>query len=55
MAANGNKYEDCLKITLGFLCGDIWAVAALFLMDRLPLPTDLATFLTLFVMAAWRF
>ena len=20
-AANGNKYEDCLKITLGFLCG----------------------------------
>ena len=49
-AANGNKYEDCLKITLGFLCGDIWAVAALFLMDRLPLPADLATFLTLFVM-----
>lgn len=49
-AANGNKYEDCLKITLGFLCGDIWAVAALFLIDRLPLPADLATFLTLFVM-----
>ena len=49
-AAGGNKYEDTLKICLGFLCGDIWAVAALFLMDRLPLPEDLETFLILFVM-----
>lgn len=49
-AAGGNKYEDTLKICLGFLCGDIWAVAALFLMDKLPLPEDLETFLILFVM-----
>lgn len=49
-AANGNKYEDALKISLGFLCGDLWAVAALFLMDRLPFPTEAETFLVLFVM-----
>lgn len=49
-AANGNKYEDALKISLGFLCGDLWAVAALFLMDKLPLPPDLETFLVLFFM-----
>ena len=49
-AAGGNKYEDALKISLGFLCGDIWAVTALFLMDRLPLPEDFETFLILFVM-----
>lgn len=49
-AANGNKYEDALRISLGFLCGDLWAVAALFLMDKLPVSPDLETFLVLFVM-----
>lgn len=48
--ANGNKLSDALKISLGFLCGDIWAILALWVMDISPLNPDLELFLTLFVM-----
>lgn len=48
--ANGNRYGDAPKICIGFLCGDLWAVAALFIMDRLPFNPDLALYLTLFIL-----
>lgn len=48
--ANGNKLSDALKISLGFLCGDIWAILALWVMDKSPLNADLELFLTLFIM-----
>ena len=50
--ANGNQYKNALKIFLGFLCGDIWAVSALRCMGRLPLSADLALFATLFLFGA---
>jgi hypothetical protein len=48
--ANGNKLSDALKISLGFLCGDIWAILALWFMDISPFNPDLELFITLFVM-----
>lgn len=48
--ANGNKLSDALKISLGFLCGDIWAILALWIMDISPLNADIELFLTLFLM-----
>lgn len=48
--ANGNKYEDAVKISIGFLCGDFWAVAALFIMDQLNWNPDVELYLTLFVL-----
>ena len=47
---NGNKVSDALKITLGFLCGDCWAVLAVFIMDKLTLNPNLELFGTLFVL-----
>lgn len=49
---NGNKIKDGLKISLGFICGDIWAVAALYIMKLLPLNEELELFITLFVLGA---
>ncbi len=49
-SANGNKTEDALRISLGFIAGDIWAVIAIFMMDRLPVVPDAATFITLFAL-----
>ena len=34
--ANGNKRKDALKIAVGFLCGDLWAVLAVWIMETLP-------------------
>ena len=48
--ANGNKIKDAVKIAIGFLCGDLWAVAAIFIMEKLPWNPTLELFLTLFVM-----
>lgn len=48
--ANGNRYADAPKISIGFLCGDFWAVAALAIMERLSLNPDVELYLTLFVM-----
>ena len=48
--ANGNKIKDALKISLGFLCGDIWAVTALKLMDIMQFNEDAELYITLFVL-----
>ncbi len=47
---NGNKKSDALKITLGFLCGDIWAVIAIFLMEKMTFDPRAELYGTLFVM-----
>lgn len=49
---NGNKIGDGVKISLGFLCGDIWAVAALYVMKWMQFNEELELFVTLFVMGA---
>lgn len=49
-AANGNKYADAPKISIGFLCGDLWAVAALRMMESLNGNPDVELYGTLFVM-----
>lgn len=48
--ANGNKRQDAVKISIGFLLGDFWAVMALKIMDTMKFNEDLELFLTLFVM-----
>lgn len=47
---NGNEISDAIKITLGFLCGDIWAVLAIFIMEKLSLNPNLELFGTLFLL-----
>jgi len=48
--ANGNKLEDAMKITIGFLCGDIWSVLALKIMKILEWNQNLELFFTLFIL-----
>lgn len=48
--AKGNKREDAWKITIGFLCGDIWAVIALEIMEAVNGQADVEVFVTLFVL-----
>lgn len=48
--ANGNKASDALKITIGFLCGDIWAVIAIFVMEKMSFNPNAELYCTLFVM-----
>lgn len=48
--ANGNKAADGLRISVGFLLGDFWAVTAMWCMAHLPFASDVNTFLTLFAM-----
>lgn len=48
--ANGNNYADAPKITIGFWCGDLWAVTALAIMESLNGNPDVELYLTLFVM-----
>ncbi len=47
---DGNKVSDTLKITLGFLCGDIWAVLAVFIMEKLSFNPNAELYGTLFVL-----
>ena len=47
---NGNKVSDALKITLGFLCGDIWAVLAVFIMEKMSFNPNAELYGTLFVL-----
>ena len=49
-AANGNKWEDAHKIALGYLAGDIWALAATAVMARTPLDPDVTLFAVLAVL-----
>ena len=48
--ANGNKITDAVKIAVGFLLGDLWAVTATFIMEKLSWHPMLELFLTLFLM-----
>ena len=48
--ANGNKTKDAVKISIGFLLGDLWAVIAIFLMEKLQWNPNVELYLTLFVM-----
>lgn len=47
--ANGNKASDAVKISIGFLLGDFWAVSALTVMEWMKWNADLELFVTLFV------
>ena len=48
--ANGNRKVDALKIAFGFLLGDLWAVIALWLMEKLSLSPNVELYCTLFLM-----
>jgi len=48
--SNGNKKEDALKIAIGFLLGDLWAVVAIFIMEKLTINPNVELYCTLFVM-----
>lgn len=48
--ANGNKIKDAPKIAIGFLLGDLWAVIAITIMEKLQWHPMLELFLTLFFM-----
>ena len=48
--ANGNRRADALKIAVGFLLGDLWAVTAIWLMEKLPLNPNVELYCTLFLM-----
>jgi hypothetical protein len=47
--ANGNQKKDAVKISVGFLLGDIWAWLAIAVMKYLSWNPDLELFCTLFV------
>lgn len=49
-AANGNRLQDALKISIGFLLGDFWAWLALNLMDIVQWNADMELFATLFIL-----
>lgn len=48
--ANGNERKDALKITAGFIAGDIWAVLAVWIMETLSWNPNVELYITLFVM-----
>ena len=48
--AGGNAVENGLKMSIGFLMADLWAVIAMWSMENLPFAPDINTFLTLAVM-----
>lgn len=50
--ANGNKSSDAIKISLGFLLGDLWAVIALKLMGLINIQENIETFIILAVLGA---
>lgn len=49
---NGNKRGDAVRITIGFLIGDLFSVAAMWLMENIPFSADVNTYLALFVLGA---
>lgn len=48
--ANGNKFEDALKISLGYLMGDIWSLIATLVMRNTIFNKDLTLFVILFLL-----
>ena len=47
--ANGNKWQDAHKMSLGLLAGDIWAFAVTAMMASTPFNADLTLFILLAV------
>lgn len=48
--ANGNKRQSALKICIGFLLGDLWALITVWVMEVLQWNPNVELYLTLFVM-----
>lgn len=48
--ANNNQFKDALKISIGYILGDLWALISAEVMARPVINGDLQLFLTLFVM-----
>lgn len=48
--AHGNRREDALKISAGFLLGDLWAILAIGIMEKLPLNPNVELYCTLFML-----
>lgn len=48
--ANGNQKQDAVPIIIGFWLGDLWAVLAIWIMEKLPIDPDVELYLTLFVL-----
>ncbi len=49
-ASAGNSARNIVPMTLGFWLGDLWSLAALWDFENLPLPPNIALFVTLFVL-----
>ena len=49
-AANGNKWEDAHKISMGLLLGDVWSLISSYIMSHTPFNANLTLFCTLFVL-----
>lgn len=49
-ALSGGGIRNGLSLSTGFLLGDLWAVASLYLMSALPVSADMSLLLTLIVM-----
>ena len=50
--ANGSHRENAFKIITGFLLGDLWAVLAVWLMEKLTFNPNIELYGTLFVLGA---
>ena len=50
--ANGNKREDALRIMVGFWLGDLFSVAAIWMMENIPFSPNVNIYVTLFVLGA---
>ncbi len=50
--ANGNKIKDAFRICVGFFLGDLWAVAAIWIMETLNFNPDVELYFTLFILGA---
>lgn len=48
--ANGNKRRDTLKISMGFLLGDLWALSAVWIMETLQWNPNAELYFTLFIL-----
>lgn len=48
--ANGNKRADAVKITVGFLLGDLWAFLAVCVMEAMSFNPNVELYCTLFVL-----
>ena len=48
--ANGNKRSNAFRIAAGFICGDIWAVLAIWIMESLSFHPNVELYVTLFVL-----